>query len=349
MVIFGFWRLNYCGDSRYLPRMNPATAFRFIACLCTLLAVTTQAADKPLNIAVVPKGTTHEFWKSIHAGAMKAKAELGEQGRRVNVIWKGPLREDDRDQQIQVVETFMIRKVSGIVLAPLDSTALVRPVESAVKSGVPVVIIDSGLDSDAYTSFVATDNFKGGQMAGDYLAKLLGGKGNVILLRYAVGSASTEAREKGFLEALAKHPDIKLLSSDQYAGATRETSYQASQNLLTRFGRNVDGVFCPNENSTIGMTMALREIGKAGGEVKMVGFDAGSLSVADLKKGDVQGLIVQNPMFMGYKGVMTMVEHIDGKPVEKRIDTGVVLVTKENMDETEVKELLYPPLDKYLK
>lgn len=329
--------------------MNPAKAFRIVAFICVFLTLPIQAADKPLNIAVVPKGTTHEFWKSIHAGAMKAKAELAEQGRRVNVIWKGPLREDDRDQQIQVVENFMVRRVSGIVLAPLDSTALARPVENAVKAGIPVVIIDSGLETDGYASFVATDNFKGGQMAGDYLAKLLGGKGNVILLRYAVGSASTEAREKGFLDALSKHSGIKLISSDQYAGATRETSYQASQNLLTRFRRNVDGVFCPNENSTIGMAMALREIGKAGGEVKMVGFDAGSLSVADLKKGDVQGLIVQNPLFMGYKGVMTMIEHIDGKPVEKRIDTGVVLVTKENMNETAVKELLYPPLDKYLK
>lgn len=329
--------------------MNPLKALHLLVLACVFLTVPASAADKPLRIAVVPKGTTHEFWKSIHAGAMKARMELAEKGRRVNVIWKGPLREDDRDQQIQVVENFTVGRMDGIVLAPLDSKALVRPVENAVKAGVPVVIIDSGLESEKYASFVATDNFKGGQMAGDHLAKLLNGEGNVILLRYAVGSASTEAREKGFLEALTKHKGIKLISSDQYAGATRETSYQASQNLLTRFARNVDGVFCPNENSTIGMAMALRDIGRAGGDVKMVGFDAGSQSVADLKKGDVQGLIVQNPLFMGYQGVMTMVEHIDGKPVEKRIDTGVVLVTSDNMNETEVKELLYPPLDKYLK
>ena len=313
---------------------------------CTAVAL--QAASS-YRIAVIPKGTTHEFWKSIHAGAEKARQELAEQGRRVDVIWKGPLKEDDRDQQIQVVENFMVRRVSGMVLAPLDSKALVRPVENAQKARVPVVIMDSGLESDNYVSFVATDNYKGGQMAGEHLAKLIGGKGNVILLRYAVGSASTEAREKGFLEALSNHPDIKLISSDQYAGPTRETSYQASQNLLNRFGRDVDGIFCPNENSTIGMAMALRDIGRAGGKVKMVGFDAGSQSVADLEKGDVQGLIVQNPLYMGYKGVMTLVEHLDGKPVEKRIDTGVVLVTKENMKDESVTELLHPPLDKYLK
>jgi ribose transport system substrate-binding protein len=223
-------------------------------------------------------------------------------------------------------------------------------VNNAVRAKVPVVIFDSGLKTDSYVSFVATDNYKGGVMAAERLGQLLGGKGNAILLRYAVGSASTEEREAGFLDTLKKQfPDIKLLASDQYAGPTRETGYQASQNLLTRFGRDVNGIFCPNENSTIGMTKALRDIGKAGGKVKMVGFDAGSQSVADLKNGDVQGLVVQNPIFMGYKAVMTMVEHLQGKPVEKRIDTGVVLVTPENAEQPEIKELLNPPLEKYLK
>ena len=313
------------------------------------LAGVSSAADKAYTIAVIPKGTTHEFWKSINAGAFKARDELAAQGVKVEVIWKGPLKEDDRDQQIQTVENFITRRVSGIVLAPLDSQALVRPVAGAVRAKVPVVIIDSGLKSESYVSFVATDNRKGGVLAGEHLGKLLGGKGNVILLRYAVGSASTEEREAGFLEALKKFPGIKLLSSDQYAGPTRETGYQASQNLLNRFARDVSGIFCPCEPPTIAMAKALRDRGLAGGKVKMVGFDAGSQSVADLKNGDVQGLVVQNPVFMGYKGVMTMVEHLQGKKVEKRIDTGVVLVSVENMEQAEVKELLYPPLDKYLK
>ena len=324
----------------------PLTAVTFLL-LSTAFAL---AADRGYTIAVIPKGTTHEFWKSINAGAFKARDELTAQGVKVEVIWKGPLREDDRDQQIQTVENFTSRRVSGIVLAPLDSRALVRPVANAVGAKIPVVIFDSDLNADNYVSFVATDNFKGGAMAGEEMGRLLGGKGNVILLRYAVGSASTEAREKGFLDTLkGKFPAIKLLSADQYAGPTRETSYQAAQNLLSRFGREVDGIFCPNENSTIGMTKALRDIQRAGGKVKMLGFDAGSQSVADMKSGDVQGLVVQNPVLMGYKGVMTMVEHLQGKPVEKRIDTGVVLVTKENMDQPAVKELLNPPLDKYLK
>ncbi|MEW6160450.1 MAG: substrate-binding domain-containing protein [Verrucomicrobiota bacterium] len=315
-----------------------------------LLLTPSQAAERPYTIAVIPKGTTHEFWKSINAGAFKARNELRSQGVKIDVIWKGPLKEDDRDQQIQVVENFMTRRVSGIVLAPLDSQALVKPVQNAMSAKVPVVIIDSGLKTDKYVSFVATDNYKGGQLAGDHLGKLLGGKGNVILLRYAVGSASTEEREAGFLDVLkTKYPDIKLISADQYAGPTRETAYQASQNLLNRFGREVNGIFCPCEPPTIAMTKALRDLDKAGGKVKMVGFDAGSQSVIDMKNGDVQGLVVQHPVKMGYLGVMTMMDHLRGKPVEKRIDTGVVLVTPENMEQPEIKELLYPPLDKYLK
>src|SRR5438034_1876897 len=196
-------------------------------------SLTSRGAQKSYTIAVVPKGTTHEFWKSINAGAVKAQRELTAQGNQVEIIWKGPLREDDRDQQIQVVENFMARRVSAIVLAPLDSKALVRPVHNAVQAKVPVVIMDSDLKSDEYVSFVATDNYKGGELAGEEMGRLLGGKGNVILLRYAVGSASTEAREAGFLDALkASYPNVKVISSDQHAGATRELAYQASQNVL---------------------------------------------------------------------------------------------------------------------
>jgi len=321
-----------------------------LAAVClTLAGCGKKADDKTWTIAVIPKGTTHEYWKSIHAGAVKAEEELKGKGIAVEIIWKGPFREDDRDQQIQVVENFTSRRVSGIVLAPLDSQALVNPVAGAVQSGIPVVIMDSGLKSDKYLSFVATDNFKGGQLAGQYMARLLHEKGNVILLRYSVGSASTEEREKGFLDALAKFPGIKLISSDQYAGVTVETAYQASQNLLNRYGNEVDGIFAVTEPSTIAMTKALRDIGKAGGKVKMIGFDSGSQSVQDMKNNDVQGLIVQNPLLMGYLAVTTMVKHLQGEAVENRIDTGVSLVTPENMDQPQMKELLQPPVDQYLK
>jgi ribose transport system substrate-binding protein len=321
-----------------------------LACCAFLLLVSRSHAATTYNIAVIPKGTSHEFWKSIHAGAVKAERELEQQGYKINLNWKGPLREDDRDQQISVVENFTTRRVSGMVLAPLDSQALVAPVEAALRAKIPVVIIDSGLNSDKPASYIATDNFKGGQIAAEHLGKLLNGQGKVIMLRYQVGSASTEAREAGFMDVMkSKFPNIQLLSTDQYSGATRDSAYQAAQNLLNRFAREVNGIFAPCEPVTVGMMLALRDAGKAGGAVKFVGFDAGSQSVEGMKKGDVQGLVVQNPMQMGYLGVKAVVDHLQGKKLQKVVDTGVTLVTPENMNDAKIKELLYPPLDKYLK
>ena len=140
-----------------------------------------QTSAKKFTIAVVPKGTTHPFWKSVNAGALKAASDYKAQGVAVDLIWKGPLREDDREQQIQAVEGFVSQGVNGIVLAPLDSKALIRPVEEAKKAGIPTAIIDSALESDQITSFAATDNKKGGNLAAERLGELLGGKGKVIM------------------------------------------------------------------------------------------------------------------------------------------------------------------------
>lgn len=307
------------------------------------------SSGKKLTIAVIPKGTTHEFWKSIHAGSNKAATELTSQGTQVEVIWKGPLREDDREQQIQVVEGFTTQGVNGIVLAPLDDRALVRPVEDAKRATVPTVIIDSGLQTDSIVSFVATDNRKGGSLAADRLGELLNGKGKVLLLRYAEGSASTTEREEGFLtEIKARFPGIELVSADQYAGATRDTAKRASENLLNRFGEDIQGIFTPNESSTAGMLLALQDINKAG-KVSFVGFDASQSFIDAMRAGQLHGIVVQNPFNMCYLGVRTMVDHLLGKTVEKKIDTGVMLVTKENLETPEVKTLLHPALDQYLK
>jgi ribose transport system substrate-binding protein len=317
----------------------------------TLLIACTPGNNgkKKLTIAVIPKGATHEFWKSIHAGSNKAASEFTAQGTEVEVIWKGPLREDDREQQIQVIEGFAAQGVSGIVLAPLDNHALVRPVEDAKRAGVPTVIIDSGLESDQFVSFVATDNRKGGTLAADRLGQLLNGKGKVLLLRYAEGSASTTEREEGFISQIkAKFPGIELISTDQYAGATRDTAKRASENMLNRFGDDVQGIFTPNESSTAGMLLALQDIGKAG-KISFVGFDSSQTFIDALNANQLQGLVVQNPFNMGYLGVRTMVDSLLGKPVEKKIDTGVMLVTKENLQSAEVNALIHPPLDQYLK
>ena len=309
---------------------------------------------KRLRIAVIPKGTTHEFWKSIHAGAVKAEREINAEaggGVRVEVQWKGPQKEDDRSQQIQVVQNFIAAGVQGIVLAPLDDTALLNPVRDAGKAGIPVVIFDSGLEGEVgkdFVSYVSTDNYKGGVLGARRLGEVLGGKGKAILLRYAEGSESTMQRERGFLDTLKKeHPGIELISSDLYGGATTETSYKTSQNLLTRFRDQVQGIFTPNESTTFGMLRALKDAGLAG-KVKHVGFDASEALVKAMKENEIQGLVLQNPIRMGYLGVKTLVDHIRGRTVEKVIDTGAVIVTPENMDTPEMRALHTPDLTEWL-
>ena len=210
------------------------------------------------------------------------------------------------------------------------------------------MIIDSGLETDSIVSYVATDNLKGGQLAADRLGTLLNGKGKVLLLRLQEGSASTEERERGFLERLKeKFPAIVVVSSDQYAGPTRETAKRASENLLNRFGGDLQGIFTPNESSTIGMLLALQDMKKAG-KVKFIGFDASQILIDAMRAHELDGIAVQNPMRMGYLGVKAMVAHLRGEPVERRIDTGVTLVTPENLDLPETKAVIAPPIAKYL-
>ena len=301
------------------------------------------------TIAVIPKGTTHEFWKSIHAGAVKAAREAAQQGTTVDLIWKGPLREDDREQQIQVVEGFISQGVSGIVLAPLDFKALVRPVEEARRAGIPTVVIDSALASDQIVSFVATDNLKGGEIAADRMNALLKGQGKVLLLRYQEGSASTTDRENGFLQRTkSAYPMLQVISSDQYAGATRDTAKRASENLLNRYGSELQGIFCVNETATAGMLLALQDVERAG-RVTFLGFDATEAFVEAIRRGQLHGIVLQNPFYMGYLGVKTMLDHLQNKAVEKRIDTGVTMITPQNLDDPKSRELLRPPIDEYLR
>jgi ribose transport system substrate-binding protein len=328
---------------RITRRAAMVVAAGLIAAACS-----NPATPGKLTIAVIPKGTSHVFWQSIHAGAIKAGSELG-----IDVAYRGPLREDDRDSQVAEVENAVGRGVSGIVLAPLDDAALVGPVSAAMRQKVPVVIIDSGLKGEDYVSFVATDNEVGGRLGGEKLAQLLGGKGRVILLRYAEGSDSTTRREDGFLSAMKANPGIELVSSNQYAGADVEGAYKKGEAILSQHKRpdgslDVDGIFCPNESSTFGMLRVLQDNGWAG-KVRFVGFDASDSLVQALRNGHIHGLVVQDPVRMGYLGVKTLVSHLKGDKVERRIDTGVRVISKDDMDTPEAKELLKPDLDRWLK
>lgn len=304
---------------------------------------------KKRTITVIPKGTTHIFWQSIHAGAIKASRELN-----IDINWIGPEKEDDRQQQIALVDNQIMKEVAGIVLAPIDDMALRRPVQTAVSKSIPVVIIDSDLkdSEDLYTSYIATDNKEGGRIGGRELAKLLSGKGKVAVLREHEGAASTQARADGFLEAIEAYPEIEVASSDQYVGVTKALAQQASENLLLRFtdtsgSLTINGIFCPNESTTYGMLQALRRR-RLTRQIKFIGFDSSPALIIGLEKGEINGLVIQNPFKMGYLGVKTMVAHLQGQPVQKHIDTGVTLVTLDNLKSPDIHGLIYPDIEKWL-
>jgi ribose transport system substrate-binding protein len=344
---------TFVGNSRDFAARAYTRAAMFVRSLRVLLLFVAmffvvscnRGGSGKTRIAVIPKGTTHEFWKAVHAGAVKASRELN-----VEIVWKGPLQEDDLKAQIDVVQSFMAQGVSGIVLAPLNDKALEKPVADAANAKIPVVIFDSDVAGDKHKSFVATDNEAAGRMAADKMASLLGRKGKVAVLRYQEGSASTNKREQGFLEAIRKIDTITIVSDNQYGGATTESAFQKAESLLAAQNAatgGIQGVFCPNESTTFGMLLALRKANVAG-KIQFVGFDASEKLVSALKEGHISALVVQDPFKIGYESVRTMAEVLAGKPVEARIDTGATVVDRGNVGSPEVKALLAPDLTQWL-
>ena len=298
---------------------------------------TAPKKDGKLRIAVIPKGTTYDFWKSVHYGAEQAAKELD-----VEIDWLGPALESDRNGQITIVQNFITNKVDGIVLAPLDSHALVDAVKEANKANIPVVIFDSALDDESITvSYVATDNGKGGELAAEEMARQLDGKGKVILMRYAKGSESTQQREEGFLKKLKEYPDIEILESEQYGGTSQSSALDKAQQLLNTYGQEVDGFFAVNESNAGGTLQALEDHNPAE-KVVFIAFDANPNLVQALSNGKVKGIVLQDPVKMGYLGVKTMVAHLRGEKVEKRVSTGEHVATPKNMNEPDMKTLLAP-------
>ena len=200
------------------------------------------------------------------------------------------------------------------------------------------MLSDFAIDRDILVSCVATDNFQGGVIAARRMAEILDGKGKVIVVKYAPGSASTTKRENGFIETIEEEfAGIEIVDA-KYGMDTVETSLQATEDLLMK-NSQVDGLFACNESTSVGALRALQSQQRAG-KVKMVGFDAGKLLIEGVKSGDIDSLVVQNPTKMGYEGVKTLVASLDGKDVPGRIDTGVKLITKENLETPQIQALL---------
>lgn len=316
------------------PQEKPASAEALAPVDGAAPAAAPAETKGKLRIAVVPKGLAHQFWLTIKAGAEAAAAEGG-----AEIIWQGPAKETEVENQINIVQDMVTSKVDALVLAACDEQALIPAVQMAVDAKIPVVTIDSGVASDLPLSFVATDNVAGAKMAADALAGLIGNAGSVGLIPFIKGAATSNMREEGFLEGIKAHPQITV-SATLYCQSDVEEAMTVTQDMLTQDAA-MKGIFATNEPAAIGAAAALKAAGKSG-TVKLVAFDGAEEEIKGLQEGSIHALIVQNPYRMGYLGVKAALDAIAGKPVEKRIDTGVTVVTMENFNTPDVQKLLYP-------
>lgn len=315
---------------------------RYLAAVLVCLSLVSCNRSGKKTIAVIPKATSHLFWVSVQAGALAAGKEYN-----VAVEWNGPPTETDYSRQIQIVDSMIARHVDGIALAATERKALVQSLDRAAEAKIPVTVFDSGLDSENYMTFVATDNVEAGRLAGRTMAKLLNGKGTVAMILHAPGSVSTGDREQGFQEVIEKEfPNIKIVAQ-QYGMSDRARSLAAAENILSAHP-DLDGIFCSTEPSSTGASLALKSRGLAG-KVKFVAFDSSDSMIQDLRDGVIDTLVVQDPFRIGFEAVRTLVDKLNGKTPPRRIDLAARTVIKEQLDSSEMRELLQPDVKKYLK
>ena len=293
------------------------------------------------RIAVIPKGTEDVFFQSVHAGAIAAGREFKEE-----ILWDGPPLETEYGRQLAIMDSMLNRHVDGIVLAAANRNSLNASLDRASREKIPVVIFDSGVESENYVSFVATNNFEGGRMGGRELGRLLNGKGAVAMIDHAPGSASTMDRERGFKDVMAKEfPGVSIVA-EQYSMSDRAKGMAAAENILTAHP-DLSGFFASSEASSVGAAQALKTRGLAG-KVRLVAFDSSAGLVDDLKAGVIDALVAQDPFKMGYEGVRAVTEKLDGKTPPKVMDLSAVLITKADLEKPDVQKLLHPDLEKYL-
>lgn len=310
-----------------------------LAGLGALAGATACSRNKKRVIAVIPKGQAHLFWQSVHAGANAAARELD-----VEIIWNGPPVETDFNVQLQIADAMINRRVDAIALAPIDKKAMVSVVDRAWREKIPMVIFDSGVDTENFVSQVATDNYQAGQMAAERMGKILDGKGKVVIVAVQPGAASTMAREAGFEDTIKKSFPGITIADKRYGWADYAKSLAVAENMLTAVP-GLDAMFASNESSTAGAVQALK--GRKS-RVRLVGFDWSPTLLEDLRAGVVDSLVVQHPFKMGYESVVAAVKKLNGETPVKINNLAPRLILKEDLDKPDVQAQVNPDLKKYL-
>jgi ribose transport system substrate-binding protein len=293
------------------------------------------AADK--EIAVIVKTANSDFWQNVKKGANDGVANA----KGYTTTFQGAASDTDLAGQVALVENAVNRKVAGIVLAPSDPDALIPAIKKAWEAKIPVILIDSAASDtgkDYYQSFLATDNKKAGELCAQALIDKIGSTGKIAIMSYTAGSGSEIGRVGGFKDYIAKHSKLQIVGPF-YSNSQMGTALNQTTDVLAANG-DLKGIFGANEPTAIGMGRALVQAGKAG-KVVAIGFDGNSDLQGFIKDGTLEAIAVQSAYQMGNLGVKTAIEVAQGKKVPKFLDTGVVMVTKANIDKPEAKNVLY--------
>lgn len=293
-----------------------------LACGLTLsfaFLPTIQARKKQWHIAIVPKALTGEYWVRCKKGAEAAARQFG-----VRLTFIGPSSETDVDKQIDIVENLIVRGVDAIGISPCDGKALAPVIERAVGKGIPVVTVDSDAKTNKRLAYIGTDNEKAGELAAKELAKLMGGKGKVLIIQGVPGAENLMQRVRGFKRVIAKYPQIKIVS-EQACQSDQTRALDITENALTAHP-DLGGIFGVNAPGAPGAAQAVKTAGKAG-KVKIVGFDALPDTIRYCAEGVIQAIIEQRPYRMGYLAVRYLKEALEGKKIPKKVDTGVDIIT----------------------
>lgn len=316
------------------PFLSPlfATLLFFNAGCEKRVPITEPPAAPRHVIALIPKLTNTVYWQSVLAGAQEAGKDYG-----YEIIWNGPDRETNYGAQIQIVNDAIARHVEGIVIAPVDRTQLVPSVERLAALNIPCAIIDSGLDCTHFVCIASTDNYEGGVLAARQMAQVLGGKGNVIVVRHIPGSHAAAKRVSGFTDTIAKEfPNIQIVASE--SGQDQASVAKKVTEGMLRRHPDVQGLFACNVDLSVGALEALQELKRT--DVKMIAFDPAKSLIESLRSGNVKAIVVQDPYKMGYEGVKAVALHNNGQSSPRLIDTGVEVVTDGNLTDPRIMRLL---------
>ncbi|MDR0722489.1 MAG: ABC transporter substrate-binding protein [Treponema sp.] len=285
-----------------------------------------EASTGKIKVIFIAMDSIDEHWLKVKAGTEDKAKELG----NVALSFNAPPGKVDANVQLQMVEDAITQKMDAILLAPLDKDALSPGVDRAKAAGIKVIIIDSAVGSSNYDAFLSTDNGAAGRTAADQLATLINGTGKIAIINAQPGAGTAMVRENDFKDQIAKnYPNITIVGT-QFSDGDKTKALNIATDFMTA-NPDLAGIYATNEGSTVGAGNAIEQAGKTD-VIKFVGFDWSADTKALIERGVLQATMVQNPYQMGYLGVQAAVDAYNGKPIQKEVDTGVTVATKDNMD-----------------